>query len=70
MAAVIFSNVGGTCTPIGDPPNVIIASNSKILKGVRTVFKNTYKKFAGFVKRRLRFLYYRGCANFIFYIII
>ncbi|XP_037042461.1 P protein-like [Bradysia coprophila] len=27
---VIFSNIGGTMTPVGDPPNVIIASNSYI----------------------------------------
>lgn len=29
---VIFSNIGGTMTPVGDPPNVIIASNSFISK--------------------------------------
>lgn len=29
---VIFSNIGGTMTPVGDPPNVIIASNSYIAK--------------------------------------
>lgn len=29
---VIYSNIGGTLTPVGDPPNVIIASNSHIVK--------------------------------------
>uniref|UniRef100_A0A182J9C5 Citrate transporter-like domain-containing protein n=1 Tax=Anopheles atroparvus TaxID=41427 RepID=A0A182J9C5_ANOAO len=32
MSMVIYSNVGGTLTPVGDPPNVIIASNSHIAK--------------------------------------
>ncbi|XP_058453914.1 P protein isoform X1 [Malaya genurostris] len=32
MSMVIYSNVGGTLTPVGDPPNVIIASNSYISK--------------------------------------
>lgn len=34
MAIIIYSNVGGACTPVGDPPNVIIASNSYISKHV------------------------------------
>lgn len=32
MFTVIYSNIGGTLTPVGDPPNVIIASNSHISK--------------------------------------
>ncbi|XP_055599253.1 P protein-like [Uranotaenia lowii] len=32
MSMVIYSNIGGTLTPVGDPPNVIIASNSYISK--------------------------------------
>ncbi|XP_072948511.1 P protein-like isoform X2 [Epargyreus clarus] len=32
MSMVIFSNVGGAATPVGDPPNVIIASHPSILK--------------------------------------
>lgn len=32
MAMIIYSNVGGALTPVGDPPNVIIASNSHITK--------------------------------------
>ncbi|XP_039752704.1 P protein-like isoform X2 [Pararge aegeria] len=31
MSMVIFSNVGGAATPVGDPPNVIIASHRAIL---------------------------------------
>ncbi len=34
MAMIIYSNVGGALTPVGDPPNVIIASNAHIVKGV------------------------------------
>jgi PREDICTED: similar to OCA2 len=30
IAQVIFSNIGGAATPVGDPPNVIIIGNSKI----------------------------------------
>ncbi|KAG1706963.1 P protein [Nymphon striatum] len=31
VCMVIFSNIGGTATPIGDPPNVIIISNPTIV---------------------------------------
>ncbi|XP_028031747.1 P protein-like isoform X1 [Bombyx mandarina] len=30
MSMVIYSNIGGTATPVGDPPNVIIASNKAV----------------------------------------
>ena len=40
IANVIFSNIGGTATAIGDPPNVLIASSPsiqvRILKGSNT----------------------------------
>ncbi|XP_063392434.1 P protein [Cydia fagiglandana] len=32
MSMVIFSNVGGAATPVGDPPNVIIASHPAVLR--------------------------------------
>jgi Na+/H+ antiporter NhaD/arsenite permease-like protein len=38
MSMVIYSNIGGALTPVGDPPNVIIASNSHISKNVRERF--------------------------------
>lgn len=38
MAMIIYSNVGGAMTPVGDPPNVIIASNSYISKNVSVIF--------------------------------
>lgn len=34
ITMIIFSNIGGAITPIGDPPNVIIASNSDIIDAV------------------------------------
>ena len=37
IAEVVFSNIGGTATAIGDPPNVIIVSNSLIREAVRNV---------------------------------
>ncbi|XP_015430492.1 PREDICTED: P protein [Dufourea novaeangliae] len=30
-AIVVFSNIGGAMTPVGDPPNVIIASNRDVI---------------------------------------
>ncbi|XP_012265153.2 P protein [Athalia rosae] len=32
MAMIVYSNVGGAITPVGDPPNVIIASNHRVIK--------------------------------------
>jgi len=34
MAMSIFSNIGGAVTPVGDPPNVIIASNPDVVAAV------------------------------------
>lgn len=34
MYTLIFANIGGAITPIGDPPNVIIASNPDVVKAV------------------------------------
>lgn len=36
IAEVIFSNIGGTATAVGDPPNVIIVSNKLIKAAVST----------------------------------
>jgi hypothetical protein len=36
MATVIYSNIGGSITPVGDPPNVIIASNQDMIDSVST----------------------------------
>lgn len=37
MCMIIYSNIGGALTPVGDPPNVIIASNSFIARNVSIV---------------------------------
>ena len=37
IAEVLFSNIGGTGTAIGDPPNIIIISHEDIKEAVRTV---------------------------------
>lgn len=34
MAIVVHANIGGTTTPVGDPPNIIITSNPTILENV------------------------------------
>ena len=38
IALVVFSNIGGAATPVGDPPNVIIISSQKIKKMVKFLF--------------------------------
>ena len=35
IAEVLFSNIGGTGTAIGDPPNIIIISHEDIKEAVR-----------------------------------
>ncbi|PIK59926.1 putative P protein [Apostichopus japonicus] len=35
IAEVLFSNIGGTATAVGDPPNVIIISNSEVQKALK-----------------------------------
>ena len=42
IAEVLFSNIGGTATAIGDPPNVIIVSNSDIQEAVSIFERNKY----------------------------
>ncbi|KPJ19669.1 P protein [Papilio machaon] len=32
MLMAIYSNIGGTATPVGDPPNVIVASNKAVIQ--------------------------------------
>jgi P protein len=34
MAIVMYANIGGCATPVGDPPNLIITSNPTILDQV------------------------------------
>lgn len=34
MSMIIYSNIGGAITPVGDPPNVILASNEDVVKAV------------------------------------
>jgi Na+/H+ antiporter NhaD/arsenite permease-like protein len=41
IALVMFSNIGGAATPVGDPPNVIIISSSKIQQQVNFM-NNSY----------------------------
>jgi Na+/H+ antiporter NhaD/arsenite permease-like protein len=36
IAEVIFTNIGGAATAVGDPPNVIIVSNQALRKEVST----------------------------------
>lgn len=43
IALVIFSNIGGAATPVGDPPNVIIISNPTIQRLVYNTTINVRK---------------------------
>ena len=38
IAEVIFTNIGGAATAVGDPPNVIIVSNQDLRKNVGPLF--------------------------------
>lgn len=38
MAIIVHANIGGTMTPIGDPPNVIITTNPYISHHVSIFF--------------------------------
>ena len=38
IITVIFSNIGGAATPIGDPPNVLIISNHEIADKVINIY--------------------------------
>lgn len=44
MYMLIFANIGGAITPIGDPPNVIIASNADVIRSVSS--SNFFAKMA------------------------
>lgn len=37
ISMILYSNIGGALTPIGDPPNVIIASNPEVIKSVKVI---------------------------------
>ena len=43
IAEVVFSNIGGTGTAIGDPPNIIIISHQDIKKAVRLIIYDMMK---------------------------
>ncbi|KAJ7327765.1 protein kinase [Desmophyllum pertusum] len=45
IAEVIFSNIGGTATAIGDPPNVILVSNKDLQKEVSFYIGITFADF-------------------------
>lgn len=45
MMIVIHANIGGTTTPVGDPPNVIITSNPHVVQG--GVSFMTFTKYMG-----------------------
>lgn len=45
MAIVVHANIGGTATPVGDPPNIIITSNQTILESVRKSLRNNFTTY-------------------------
>ncbi|XP_058826333.1 P protein-like isoform X2 [Topomyia yanbarensis] len=49
MAITVHANIGGTTTPVGDPPNVIITSNQYILKHGVTFLTFTAHMLVGVV---------------------
>ncbi|XP_073970571.1 OCA2 melanosomal transmembrane protein hoepel1 isoform X2 [Rhodnius prolixus] len=63
MAMIMYSNIGGAITPVGDPPNVIIATNKDIVEA--GVSFGVFSLHMGiglilvmiFVRYQLRFMY-------------
>jgi len=47
IAEVIFTNIGGAATAVGDPPNVIIVSNQDLRKKVCNYFSLDAGSFTG-----------------------
>lgn len=50
---IIFSNIGGAVTPVGDPPNVIVASNAYVVQSVS--IKNHMMKLIEIDKHHLNY---------------
>lgn len=48
---VVYSNIGGAMTPIGDPPNVIITSNRDVINNVSITLNIDFYKY--FTKDRV-----------------
>lgn len=44
IAEVIFTNIGGAATAIGDPPNVIIVSNPELREAVGAVRAASHRR--------------------------
>ena len=51
IAEVVFSNIGGTGTAIGDPPNIIIISHQDIKAAVRLIIHNMIIDIIGYAYR-------------------
>ncbi|XP_058062924.1 P protein-like isoform X2 [Anopheles bellator] len=49
MAITVHANIGGTTTPVGDPPNIIITSNQYILKHGVTFLNFTAHMLVGVI---------------------
>lgn len=47
IAEVIFTNIGGAATAVGDPPNVIIVSKQELRKRVCTAVIYLLKSSSG-----------------------
>ena len=55
IAEVVFSNIGGTGTAIGDPPNIIIISHQDIKEAVRLIIYDNYDEITRMIFRELTF---------------
>lgn len=71
ISLVIFSNIGGAATPVGDPPNVIIISSAKIKQQGVDFGRFTFHMMPGIVISFIATLvyiriYYRNLSNLEF----
>ena len=40
MSMIIYSNIGGAITPVGDPPNVILASYKEVMEAASVLLSS------------------------------
>lgn len=64
-AMVVYSNIGGAMTPVGDPPNVIIASNRDVKNAVSVRCDIALvNKFFSLIELIINGLLYRGFVGY------
>lgn len=66
MYMLIFANIGGAITPIGDPPNVIIVSNQDVINSV-SENSGFLSYYCGLLTKLYRILRSKSKSNYVLY---